>query len=211
MKIAKFFAGIFGALGTVLLVGSIGLCLFSLNAPVRMEEIPEGAAACSETFAQAVSGKDFAEMQACIYGQPELGLSGEPADELSRLVWDVVQLNLEFSWNGECYMEDTVFCRDASVSYLDVSGMMANLQGRAHTLLTQRVEAATDMDELYDETGEFRQDLVDQVLKAAMTQCIMEDARRVTADVTVQLVNRDGRWWIIPDGALVTALSGGLE
>ena len=41
MKIAKFFADIFGVLGTAVLVGSIGLCLFSLNAPARMEEVPE--------------------------------------------------------------------------------------------------------------------------------------------------------------------------
>lgn len=211
MKIAKFFSGIFGALGMILLVGSIILCLFSLNAPVRVNEMPKAAEACAEAFGQAINEKNYAAAQSCIYGSPELGLTGEPEEELSRLVWDVVRMNLEFSWQGECYMQEAAFCRDASVAYLDVSAMMENLQTRAHSLLTQRVEAATDMDELYDETGEFRKDLVDQVLKAAVTQCIMEDARRVTSDVTVQLVNRDGQWWIIPDTALLTALSGGLE
>lgn len=210
MKIAKFFAGIFGAIGTLLLVGSIGLCLFSLNAPVRMTETPEGAVACSETFSQAISQKDFSAVQECIYGKPELGLSGEPEDELVRMVWELVQVNLSFSWQGECYFKDAVLCRDAAVRYFYAASVTENLQRRAHALLTQRVEEATDMAELYDEGGEFRQDLVDQVLKAALTQACLEDVKAVTADVTVQLVNRDGRWWVIPDEALLTALSGGL-
>lgn len=210
MKIAKFFAGIFGAIGTVLLVGSIGLCLLSLNAPVRMSEMPAGAVACSEQLAEAISQKDYAALEDCIYGQPQLGLSGTPEDELARMVWELVRLNLEFAWQGDCYLEDTVLCRDATVRYLDAASVTQKLQTRAHTLLTQRVEAATDMAELYDESGEFRQDLMDEVLKAALTQACLEDVKSVTAEVTVQLVNRDGQWWAVPDGPLLTALSGGL-
>lgn len=210
MKIAKFFAGIFGAIGTLLLVGSVGLCLFSLNAPVRTAGIPEAAVDCSETFSRALSEKDFSTAQNCMYGQPELGLSGEPEDELVQMVWDLVQRNLIFSWRGECYFQDAVLCRDATVQYFDTASVTQNLQLRAHTLLTQRVEAATDMAELYGEGGEFRQDLMDEVLKAALTQACLEDVQAVTTDVTVQLVHRDGQWWVIPDKALLTALSGGL-
>lgn len=210
MKIAKFFAGIFGAIGTILLVGSIGLCLFSLNAPVRMAEIPVEAVECADTLAAAISQKDFDALQDCLYGQPDLGLSGEPEEELVRMVWELVQLNLEFSWEGDCYLQDAVLCRDATVRYFDTASVTQNLQTRAHTLLTQRVEEATDMAQLYDEGGEFRKDLVDQVMKAALTQACMEDAKAATADVTVEFIHRDGRWWAVPDAALLTALSGGL-
>jgi len=210
MKIAKFFAGIFGSLGTVLLVGSIGLCLFSLNAPVRMDETPMGAVECSDTLADAIAQKDFEVLEDCIYGQPELGLSGAPEEELTRMVWELAQLNLEFSWQGDCYLKDSVLYRDAAVRYFDVASVTRNLQTRAHALLTQRVEAATDMAELYEEGGEFRKDLVDQVLKAALAQACMEDVESVTANVTVRLVHRDGQWWAVPDAALLTALSGGL-
>lgn len=210
MKIARFFAVIFGILGTAVMAGAIGLCLVSLDAPVRMTETPEGAVACSEQLAEAISQRDYSAVQDCIYGQPELGLSGEPAEELTRMVWELVQLNLDFSWTGECYFADTVLCRDAEVRYFDTESVTENLLIRAHELLTLRVEEATDMAQLYDEDGEFRQDLIDQVLKAALTQACLEDVKSVTAEVTVQLVNRDGQWWIIPDEALLTALSGGL-
>lgn len=210
MKIAKFFAGILGAIGTLLLVGSIGLCLFSLDAPAGTAEPPEAAVTCSETFSRALSQKDFSAVQGCIYGQPELDLSGVPEEELACMVWDLVQRNLEFSWKGDCYYRDAALCRDASVRYFSVESITKNLPSRAHALLTMQVEAATDMEQLYDEGGEFRQDLLDQVMKSALTQACLEDAEAVTAEVTVQLVNRDGQWWILPDEALLTALAGGL-
>lgn len=210
MKIAKVFAWIFAGLGMMLLMGSVALCLFSLNATPRVTELPQGAVLCSETLGDAVTGGDYAALEACIYGQPKLGLTGEPAEELAAMVWELARLNLEFSWKGECYVREGTFCRDASVTYLDVSSMLEKLPTRAHALLTMRVEAATDMEQLYDSTGEFRQELVDEVLKAALTQCCLEDVQSVTADVTVELICRDGQWWALPDRQLLTALSGGV-
>lgn len=210
MKIAKFFAGVFGAVGMVLLVGSIGLCLFSLNAPARVGQVPEGAVACSAALEAAVTEKDYDRLEDCIYGQPDLGLEGTPQEELSRMVWDLARQKLEFTWQGDCYMQDAILCRDASVTYMDVASVTENLQTRAHALLTMQVENATDMDQLYDDNGDFRQELLDQVMKTALTQCCTEDARTVTVAVTVELVSRDGQWWAVPDQALLTALSGGL-
>lgn len=210
MKIAKFFAGIFGSLGTLLLVGSIGLCLFSLNAPVRMTETPEDAVECSEQLAQAIAQKDYAAVEGCIYGQPDLGMEETIEDTMVFEVWNIFENNLTFSWQGECYLKDTVICRDAAVTYLEVASVTEALPTRAHALLTQRVEAATDMAELYDDGGEFREDLMTQVLYEALDQACTEDARFVTKTVTVELVHRDGQWWAVPDGTLLTALSGGL-
>ena len=210
MKIAKFFAGIFGAIGTVLLVGSIGLCLVSLNAPVQMVETPAGAVKCSETLADAISQKDFAAVEDCIYGQPDLGMDQTLEDTMVFEIWNLFENNLMFSYQGECYTKDAGIYRDATVTYLELASVTENLQTRAHALLTQKVEAATDMAQLYGEGGEFREELVAQVLREALDQASREDARVLTERVTLELVHRDGQWWAVPDAALLTALSGGL-
>ena len=210
MKIARFFAGIFGVIGTVLLVGSIGLCLFSLNAPARIEEIPEDARLCAEAVSEAIDSRDYAALENCIYGQPELGLTGEPEGELAKMVWDLAQQDLSLSWQGECYMKDAAVCRDAVVTYTDVASVTGGIPVRAQALLSQRVEEATDMEQLYDTTGEFRDDLMDEILKTAVTQACREDAKTATVEVCVEFVNRDGQWWAVPEQTLMTALSGGL-
>jgi len=209
MKIARFFAWIFALMGTLLLVGTLGLCLFSLHAQPRVTELPRGAVLCSEDLSNAVTGRDYAALEDCIYGQPKLGLSGKPEEELAGMVWDLAQVNLQFSWQGDCYVRDGAFRRDASVTYMDVFSILENLPTRAHALLTQQVEAAESMEELYDASGEFRPELVEQVMQAALTQCCMEDARTVTVSVSVELIHRDGQWWAVPDRQLLTALSCG--
>ena len=210
MKIAKFFAGVFGAIGAVLLAGSIGLCLLFRNGPVQMTETPEGAVQCSEALAAAMAEKKFAAVEDCLYGDPDLGMDGTPADPMAAAVWNEFEKNLSFSYQGDCYTENAGIYRDATVTYLEIASITENLQPRAHTLLTQKVEAATDMAQLYGENGEFREDLVAQVLYEALDQASREDARVVTVAVTVELVYRDGQWWAVPDAALLTALSGGL-
>lgn len=210
MKIAKFFAGIFGAVGAVLLAGSIGLCLLSLDAPVRMTEPPAGAVECSEKLADAISQRDYAAVGGCLYGQPDLGMEGAIEETMVFEIWNVFENSLSFSFKGDCYAQDSGIYRDAAVTYLEVASVTENLQTRAHALLTEKVEAATDMAELYDENNEFREDLVIQVLYEALDQACAEDARVVTKDMTLELLHRDGRWWVVPDAALLQALSGGL-
>lgn len=210
MKIAKFFAVVFGILGGLVMAGSIGLCLVSLNAPVRMEEVPDGAVRCAEEFAQAISQKEFGALEDCLYGQPELGMEGTLAEPMTAKAWELFENSLAFAWQGECYMDGAVLCRDGQVTYLEAASLTDDLPNRAHALLSRKVEEASDMAQLYDDSGEFREDLMDQVLAEALEQACAEDAKTVTAAVTVQFVFTDGRWWAVPDAALLSALSGGL-
>ena len=210
MKIAKFFAGIFAAAGAVLLVGSIGLCLFSLNAPVRMTQVPEAAVACSEELMTAIADGDFASASERLYGQPELGADRDPADAMGLMVWDAFEKSLSCEFQGACYADETGIYRNASITALDIPSVTENLQTRAHALLTQKVEAATDMAELYDENNDFREDLVTQVLYGALAQAISQDGKTVTRDVTLKLIHRDGQWWVVPDAALLQAITGGV-
>lgn len=210
MKVAKLFAGIFGCIGAVLLVGSMGLCLFSLNAPVRMDKVPDEARTCTAILEEAIRGRDYEQLENCIYGHPDLGLAGAPEDKLAAAVWELAQQKLTFSWVNECHLQDTSFRRDAELTYLDVASVTDELPVIAHALLTARMEEATDMTQLYDAGGQFRDDLLDQVMAEALAQACAEHAETLTVTVGVELVYRDGKWWAVPDAALLTALSGGL-
>lgn len=210
MKAARFFAVIFGLIGTVLMVGAIGLCLLSLDAPVRMAETPEAAAARSEELMEAIGQGDFAAAGNVLYGQPDLGVERLPDEESAMMVWTAFTGSFSCEFKGDCYATDSGIARDAAITALDIPSVTASLSRRAHALLTARVESATDMAELYDEENNFREDLVEEVLTQALVQALAEDAELVTRDVTLNLICRDGQWWVVPDEALLTALTGGM-
>jgi len=210
MKTAKFFSALFLGLGVLLMLLTAAVSFFFLDVEVKIVDLPQGAAACAEDFAAALSRGDFEKAGQLIYGQPSLGAAGEPEDATGALVWDAFKDSLSFAYTGQCYATDSGIFRNADVTALDVSSVTGRLAERAHTLLTARVEAAEDMTQLYDEENNFREDLVDEVLREAVTQALAEDAETVTGHVTVKLVYAQDQWWVVPDTALLDTISGGL-
>lgn len=211
MKIARFFAAVFAAVGTVVMAGAVLLCLLSIDAPVRMEQVPQGAAQCAQELEAAFAAKDYEALESLIYGQPELGMTHSSADPLQALLWEKFLGSLSFSYTGDYYVSGSRICRDATVTSMDVTSATANLKTHARNIMNSRVAAATEMSELYDEENNFRADLVEQVLREAMEQALQQDALAVGRNVTVEFVFADGKWWAVPDAALLDALSGGLD
>lgn len=208
MKIARFFAVIFAVLGSVLLVGSMGLFLLSRNAQVRVLEVPQGAVACADTFAEALDSGDLSAAAQLMYGQPDLGAEGTVADPETALVWDAFLENMSFTFTGKCYATENGFARDASVAVLDIASVTQKLPERTQSLVNQRIASAEKLDEIYDEEGHFHQELADEILNTALRQALAEDTQMIQRDVTVKLVNRDGSWWIVPDQTLLQTISG---
>lgn len=210
MKLARIFAYVSGALGSVLMAGAVVFCLLSLDAPVKMVKYPQEAMDRAEALLDYIENGDFAAASGILYGQPDLGADREPEDEVGKMVWAAFLDSLSCEIKGKCYASDKGLVCDAVVTGLDISSVMEKLTERTHALLTQRIEQATDMSELYDEENNFRQELITQVLYQAVEQAIREDGKLVDRDVTMGLVYRNGQWWVVPDRALLQAISGGL-
>lgn len=208
MKIARVFSGIFGVLGMVVMVLSIVLCLISLDAEPKLKELPEGAVACAQELQQAVAKADFEAVSHLLYGQPELGSEQELTDAAKQQIWEAFADSLSLNYEGSCYATNSGIGCKAVVTALDIASVTGSISGRAHGLMTQRVEQAEDMEELYDESNNFRPELVEEVLQQAVTEAL-EAGETVTRNVTLTLVCEDGQWYAAADEAFLQAISGG--
>lgn len=208
MKVAKIFAVVFAVAGIVLMLGTAVVCFASLNAPVKILENPDGAVTCSEELAQALNEGSFAAAGARMYGQPDLGVGDVPADGYSGLLWQSFCDSISLSYTSRLYLLDADLARDGTIRVLDVSYVTEQVQLKAKALLEQKQSQAEDPAALYDETGYFRQELVEEALQTALRQVLQEDPAYVTKDVTVKLIFRDETWWAVPDQALLQAISG---
>lgn len=210
MKIEKFFASILGALGIAILVFTLVLCFVSLDAETVLLTPPGEALERAEAMMDAVAEGDYAAAGQLMYGQPDLGADREPADAVGQLVWDAFIGSISYEFVGECYATDSGIAQNVSVTTLDISSVMSNLKPRVNTLLNERIAQATEMSQLYDEENNFREDLVEEVLQKAITAALAEDAQNVTREVTLSIAYREGQWWVVPDAALLSAISGGV-
>lgn len=209
MKIARFFGVLFGILGVVLLLGTAIVCFVSLDAPTEVAQVPQAGLDCAQEVMDAIAQGDFSKASQRMYGQPDLGVSAAPESPEARKLWQAFQKSFTYEFLGPCYATDTGFARDALVAALKVSSVTGKVSTYARDMLNERIAEATEMGDLYDESGEFRADLMDEIMTLALDKALAQDGEKEAVDVTLELVYRDGAWWAVPDQALLKLLTGG--
>ena len=211
MKISKFFAVIFGLLGAAIAAGTVFLCLQSLNQAPTLVKTPINATTQVESLMRSVCKNDYAAASALIYGTPDLGAQQEDADPITTTIWNAYVESIEYELVGECFATDTGVAQNVHLKYLNIVGLTDALKVRARSLLEQRISEADDMEDIYDENNDFRQDFLDSVVDEAVKATVSQDMQYLEADLTVNLAYTEGKWWIVADDALVRFLSGGME
>ena len=210
MKSSKLLSRILAVLGAVLAAGTVALCLSCLHVSPVLLTAPEAALERSEVLMDAVEEGDYAAVGSMLYGQPALGVDREPADEVGILIWDAFKDSISYEFKGMCYAADSGVARDVTITALDISSVTAPLKERSQNLLSQRVAAAENVTEVYDEDNNYREQFVMDVLYDAAVQALEEDAVQTQWDVTLNLTYQDGQWWVVPEEALLEAISGGV-
>lgn len=211
MKISKFFAVLFGLLGTAIGVVTVLLCLQSLDRKPMIVQTPDNAVAQLERMMNAVCENDYAGASALIYGTPDLGADPESCDPVSAVIWEAFVGSLEYSLVGDLQATDKGVSQQIHLRYMDVISLTDALQERSRTLLEKRIEEADRMEDIYDENNDFRQDFVDAVVAEAAAAAVKQDAKYLEKDLTVSLAYTNGQWWVLADEALIQVLSGGME
>ena len=177
--------------------------------PVLIAE-PVEATRKVEELMDAVVSCDYEKASSLIYGNPTLGLDRDPADQVGIMLWDAFTKSQSYELKGGCTAVESGLVQQVVFTYLDMTSVTANLGERSQAMLVERIEAAEDIDEIYDENNEYREDVVMEVLEEAVAKALKEDAQNVTVELTVNLIFRDGQWWIVADNALLNAISGGV-
>ena len=175
---------------------------------MRILELPEGAVYASDAFAQALNEGDLAAAAQQIYGQPDLGLEAVPADPETEAIWNAFLDSISLEYTGDCHVTESGLVRSGRITTLDVAALTAKLPERTQALVNQRILNAQELSEIYDDQNQFRQELVAEIMAQALRQALEEDGKTVAREVTLQLVSRDGKWWVVPDRALLQAISG---
>ena len=214
MEKNMMFRKIFGALLCLL---GIGVAIFTVNIGLRNQdalpvlvETPMTARQRLEQVLDSVCSGDYDTAGTMIYGDLSFGVDSLPEDPVSLMFWNAFQESLSYTLEGELYTTREGLAQKVRVTGLDFSSVTATLRERSQHLLEQRVADAEDMSEIYDENNEYREELVMSVLYEAAQAALAEDAEYPEKEIIVNVIYRQGQWWIVADDALLDAVSGGI-
>lgn len=207
MKILRVFLGMLAALlaaGAVWLAGTFpGKVPALLSAPVA-------AYRQAEKTMDALCAGDYEAAEALLYGAPDLGVDALPEETVNRMLWEAYRSSLDYEMDGKLYATEQGLAQDVKIIHMELPAVTEKLGQRAKLLLQQRVEAAQDASEIYDAQHGYRDSVVAEVLEEAVRQALEEDVRYTYEIVPLQMVCREGQWWVMPDKALLNAVFGGI-
>lgn len=208
--IARIVGVIFALAGMAAATFGVWLCMNNLDSiPVLLAPVEE-ARNQAETLMEAVTTGDYDAAGAVILGEPELGVDRMPKDEAGVMIWEAFMESYRYELVGECFATDSGVSQNVRVTYLDISSVTENLRQRSQSILEERIAQAEDVSELYNENNEFHEEFVMTALYDAVRDALREDARETTVEFTLNLVYHDGVWLVVSDGALMSAISGGI-
>lgn len=214
MKFRNFVSGVlpwvFAVLGLGAAAAGIVLSLTSIGAEPVLLEAPEAARETVISMLDQVSGGDYEGAGTLMLGQPSLGADRDAGEEAGAVLWSAFTDSISYELTGSCYATDSGVAQDVRITALVLDSVTQSLRQRTKDLLQQRLEEAEDVSEIYDEENNFREDVVMDALLEAMEAAIREDATYETVQVRVNLICVDGRWWVVPDAELLSAISGGV-
>jgi len=205
-----FFSGIFGVLGVSFAALGIILALTNTKTEPVLVEQPQAAMDRVGTMLDALCQGDYDTVTGCLYGTPVLGLDRDPQDPVGQLFWQALTDSYTYELQGDFHATDSGVAVDATIRVMDLNSVTANLRQRAQNLLEERIAQAEDTSEIYDSNNEYREDFVMGALYDAALAALEEDAQTISWDVTLNLIYKDGQWWIMPEQELLQAISGGV-
>ena len=198
---------IFGVISTAV---SVTATLFFGDKPSVLLEVPESAPACVESLMDCICAGKGSQAEQFLYGSPDLGIDDPPADEVGRLVWNAFLDSTSYELLGDFYATETGLARDLRITALDVPLVVESLSPLAHDILLSRLEDAEEYSLIYDENNHFRESFVSDVLRTAAQQALESNAPYKESTIALHLVFYGGEWFVVPDTALLSAISGGL-
>ena len=208
MKAARVFAVVFGILGLVLMLGTAAICFGAMDAPARTE-VPEAVEACAEAVVQMLCEGELSNLQTMLYGVPDLGVEDELTGEAAA-VWEIFRKGISCELVSDIYVSGSSYAVDAVVTVPKLASITDSVTEHGKRLLEERIAAAEKMAELYDESGEFRQDVIDEVMAQAVALAFAEEPEILTVETTFGFAYQGKQWRVVPDGNLMRALQGGL-
>lgn len=209
MKHHKRLSNLLLALGTILAAVAVCIALSAKNDAPKMLQYPADAMTCAQEMVSRLEKGDYAGASQKMYGRPALGAAPDSANVAVELLWTEFLGSMDFAISDKCYVTDTGVAVDATVRMLDVPAVISSMEHYARELLGRRVAAAKDMSEIYDSDNNFRQDIMDKVLRDATMQALSENTLVCQENITLNLIYEKGQWWVVPDAQLQSILSGG--
>lgn len=197
----------FGLAAVILSAATVFLSFSQLNAsPIVLKGSQEALAAVQAMLDDVQTG-DAQKISSHFIPGTDLSeyyqLDNAAARRLIHFVWE----NLESEILTDAYADTGALAVDVKITAPNAVTLTGQMQKLTAPLLNTAVDEAKDVSAIIDENNQYRESFLESVLLEAVDAAASFTTPK-TQNVTVHVQCRDGLWEIVPEDALINALSG---
>ena len=185
-------------LGFLMAVLTLCTVRYAMSAEPEILESPTAAATASQ-FLDAVCRGNDDTASALLYGN---------ASPAAKQLWQAYRGSLEYSFAGKCYATNSGVAMDITLQSLDIPALLGSLESRVQTLLDQKTNSAKGSDQLFDNDGNLRAEEAEEILSDALLLALGRQMPLKEQTITLSLTYDGGSWWVLPEGDVLSILSG---
>lgn len=196
-----------GALYASMYITSSGALLHKDT--VAAESAGPDPQAAAVAFLEDLKAGDYEGVYAITQGYSSFGLENDADNALDQTLWQALRDSIDYSLQGDCVMDSSVHAVQAvRLRSLQLSAALDAIRSEAQRQLNTLSQSRTEA-ELLDENGNYREEIVQEALAAAAA-AVLSHTEDYTADtdVTLTLARSNGVWYVQPDDAFITAVTG---
>lgn len=209
-KHSAFPSILFFAFGTLCGTLAVAAVFFSLQKPVCLWRVPDKAVSCAQKLMDSICQSDYDGVSRQIQGHPDLGLEQQPDDAIVALLWKAYQTTCSYQFDGDMYSTETGLAQDVQFEALDLNEVLARAGALWPELLAARLDSVGSTNSAYDESGNYKEELIRQVLLTAIEQVLQQNAPMAQTNLTLQLTYQNNQWLVKSDGMLLKIICGGI-
>lgn len=204
----KTLSRVLTALGLALVIVT-GILAFSVRSlPVTLLSEPREAEDTVHALVDALNQGSLSQVNLVLYGQPSLEEQPDFVNPFLTTVWERYLESLSCQVDGDLVASDSGVSQSIIVDTLDIQGALPQVERRYQELLPLRSESE-DSKTVYNDDGSYRESFVLSVLDEAAREIFSQECPTTSRNVTLTLVYRKNRWWILPQEGLMDILAGG--
>lgn len=204
----KHLSRVLTALGLALVIFT-GILAFSARSfPVALLSEPRDAEQTVQALADALNQGSLSQASLVLYGQPALEEQPEFDNPFLATVWQQYLGSLNCRMDGACVASNSGLYQNITIEALDIQAALPEVERRYQALLPLRSESGA-AGTVYNDDGSYQESFVLSVLDEAAREILSQDCTTTSRNVTLTLVYRENRWWILPQEGLMDILSGG--
>lgn len=204
----KVFSRVLTILGLALVLFSGALAFTAREFPVTLLSQPTDAEETVQTLVDALNQGDLSQASLVLYGQPALEETPDFDSPFLATVWARYLESLCCRAEGGCIASDSGLSQRIIMDALDIQGALPKVERRYAELLPLRAQSEAS-ETVYHDDGSYRENFVLSVLDEAAREVFSQDCDTLSRRVTLALVYREGRWWVLPQEGLMDILAGG--